>query len=249
MNAPTFTTCSSADSSSEDTLSKVLLVDRSQTICHDLAALVNEQPGFAVCALAHEARGGLAAFRQLHPQLVVTGITLPGMDGIKMTEMMVAEEPSARVLIHTVKDDVPYGLMALRAGAKGYVRKGVRPAILINALRHVAGQGLYLPPRLKARLLTHAAGADDRQARSPLQWLGDRDQKIFEALGRGMNVAEIAGLMNLTASAIEAAKARIKDKLGLADARSLLTYAAKWTSRPCASVRIDRPEDTHWRHR
>jgi DNA-binding NarL/FixJ family response regulator len=116
----------------------------------------------------------------------------------------------------------------LRAGAKGYVKKGGSPSVLVTAMRHVVSQGLYLSPKIKERLVSHAIRSDDRQSSSPLQWLTEREQAVFLCLGKGLSTGEIARKLNVNAAAVEANRARIKDKLGLADAHALVTYALQW---------------------
>jgi DNA-binding NarL/FixJ family response regulator len=207
---------------------KVLLVDRSSDVCQSVSSLVNSEPGFEVCAVANEAKAGLAAFRQHKPEMVITGIAVPGMDGLKLTQLMLQEQPNTKVLIHSVRDDVPFGLKALRMGAKGYVRKGVRPSVLVNALRHVAFQGLYLSPRIKDKLVSHAIGSEERQTRSPLHWLNERERAVFEGLGKGHTSQEIAREMNCSTAAVDAYRGRIREKLGLADSHALIRCAMQW---------------------
>ena len=226
---------------------KVLLIDRNADVCSDVSDLVNAQEGFKVCAVANEARSGLAAFRQLKPELVITGIAMPGMDGLKMTELMLAEQPAARVLIHSVREDVPYGLKALRAGAKGYVRKGARPAVLVNAMRHVVSQGLYLSPKIKEKLVSHAVFDEERKSSSPLQWLTENEQKVFIWLGKGLSTAQISQKLNVSAAAVEGCRARIKEKLGLPDAHALVTCAMHWEAQAKDGRAMRTGEDILWR--
>ncbi|HYF34726.1 MAG TPA: response regulator transcription factor [Prosthecobacter sp.] len=243
MNANASTTLEATDSAA----TKVLLVDRSTDVCSDMSNLVNSQEGFKVCAVANEARAGLAAFRQLKPELVITGIAMPGMDGLKMTQLMLAEQPSTKVLIHSVREDVPFGLKALRVGAKGYVRKGGRPSVLVNAMRHVVSQGLYLSPKIKEKLVSQAISKDERNSGSPLQWLNEKEQAVFEWLGRGLTTPEIARKLNVSTAAVEGCRARIRDKLGLPDAHALNACALQWESHSKDGRAMRRGMEMLWR--
>jgi DNA-binding NarL/FixJ family response regulator len=231
----------------ESAATKVLLVDRNNDVCSDMSNLVNAQEGFTVCAVANEAGAGLAAFRQLKPELVITGIAMPGIDGLKMTQMMLAEQPATKVLIHSVREDVPYGLKALRAGAKGYVRKGGRPSVLVNAMRHIAAEGLYLSPKIKEKLVSNAIFEDERKTGSPLQWLNDKEQSVFWWLGQGLGTLEIARKMNVSAGAVEGYRARIKDKLGLPDAHALVRCALQWEAQSKDSRAMRQGAEVLWR--
>lgn len=181
MNSNAVTVTDSPDQGTpENYATKVLIVDGNAGFREELSSRINAQEGFEVCGVANEGRAGLATFRQLQPDLVVADITLPGMDGLRMTQLMIGAQPSARVLIHSALEDLPHGLRALRSGARGYVKKGGPPSQLITAMRHVVSQGSYLSPKIKESLVSRAIRSEDRLSAAPLQWLVGRDRAVMQ---------------------------------------------------------------------
>lgn len=190
--------------------------------------LLQEQKDFEVCGEADEAQSALAAFRNFHPHLVVTDISLPGIDGIELTKMMVSERPDIAVLIFSMHDESLYALRALRAGAKGYVRKDQPLPVLLDAIHKVLDHGIYVSQQLSDRLIFQAIQAEDRGTQSPLHRLSDRELEVFQWLGKGLGTREIADTLNLSVKTVETHRAHIKEKLGMKNSNETVRFALEW---------------------
>src|SRR3990172_6706554 len=123
---------------------RTLIVDDHGVLRAGLRAL---RAGEADLEVVGEAADGDEALRmagELSPEVVLMDITMPGMDGIEATRKLLAEMPSARVLLLTVHADSSLLREALQAGAAGYILKRAVESELINAIRAVARGDLYI---------------------------------------------------------------------------------------------------------
>ena len=221
-----------------DETTRVLVVDDHPAFRFGVSMFLQEQHGFEVCGEAEEAQSALAEFRNFQPDLVVTDISLPGMDGIELTKMMISERPDVVVLIFSMHDESLYAMRALRAGAKGYVRKDQPMPVLLAAMRKVLEHGIYVSQELSQRLIFQAIHAEASGAESPLHRLSDRELEVFQWLGKSLGTREIAETLNLSIKTVETHRAHVKEKLGLKDAAELVRFALEWQAHVRGSPQI-----------
>jgi DNA-binding NarL/FixJ family response regulator len=100
--------------------------------------LLEEQPDITVIGEAADGAEAARLTRQLHPDVVLMDVRMPGTDGIEAARRIVAETPESRVLVLTTYDLGEYAFTALRYGASGFLLKDARPADLADAIRAVA---------------------------------------------------------------------------------------------------------------
>ncbi|HSJ01121.1 MAG: response regulator, partial [Verrucomicrobium sp.] len=192
--------------------------------------LISRMGDLEVCGEAADSSSAMEAFRNLHPDVVVMDISLPGRDGIELTKMMRAESPRATVLIVSMHDELLYGLRALRAGAYGYLKKSDAITHLADAVRHVVRKEYYLSPKLKAHVVHQVVHAQESTAleQGQLPSLSDREMEVFQWLGRGLGTRQIAEQLGLSIKTIETHRAHIKTKLNLDTADEMVKLAREW---------------------
>lgn len=154
---------------------------------------------------------------RLQPELVVMDIQMPDLNGIEATRRIVDASPRTNILIVTMFEDDASVFAAMRAGAKGYVVKGVRSAELLRAMRAVGSGAAIFSPAIAARLTEYFS---DMRAAAPAQLfpeLSDREREILELIARGHKNAEIAQRLYLSPKTVRNHITSIFDKLQLAD--------------------------------
>jgi DNA-binding NarL/FixJ family response regulator len=174
-----------------------------------------------------EAENGTDAVRkagQLHPDVVLMDIRMPGMDGIEATRRITAAGDRTRVLILTTFAVDEYVYEGLRAGASGFLLKDARPDELLAGIRAVASGDAVVAPRLTRQLMeayTAHRPPGDRPAEIPadprLATLTDREREVLAAIGQGWTNTEIADHFTLTESTVKKHVGRVLSKIGARD--------------------------------
>ncbi|MDT0613852.1 response regulator transcription factor [Streptomyces lancefieldiae] len=173
-----------------------------------------------------EAANGAEAARMtadLHPDVVLMDVRMPGLDGIEATRRIVAEGARTRVLILTTFDLDEYAYAGLRAGASGFLVKDAQPEELLSGIRAVASGDAVVAPSLTRRLLdtyVHHLPAGPEPADVPdprLAALTDRESEILKVMGQGWTNTEIAERLHLAESTVKTHVGRILAKTGSRD--------------------------------
>jgi DNA-binding NarL/FixJ family response regulator len=199
-------------------MTKVLVVD-DQELVRAGFRLILEKAGMTVVG---EAAHGVEAIEKTiltAPDVVLMDVRMPRMDGIEATRRLLAKAANPpRVLALTTFDVDEYVYAAVRAGASGFLLKGVSPDDLIHAVRVVARGEAMLAPSLTRWLL-------ERFARQPLPGvqpesvssLSDRELAVLKLVAKGKSNAEIAGELYLSDATVKTYVSRLLTKLGLRD--------------------------------
>ncbi|GGX24931.1 response regulator [Streptomyces lomondensis] len=176
-----------------------------------------------------EAANGSEAVRmaaELHPDVVLMDIRMPGLDGIEATRRITAAGDRTRILIVTTFDLDEYAYAGLRAGASGFLVKDAQPEELLSGIRAVATGDAVVAPSLTRRLLdayVHhlptdpSADGPAAQEDPRLASLTDREREILTVIGKGWTNTEIAARLHLAESTVKTHVGRILAKTGSRD--------------------------------
>ncbi|MEU9056576.1 response regulator transcription factor [Streptomyces sp. NPDC048384] len=178
-----------------------------------------------------EAANGSEAIRmtaELHPDVILMDVRMPGLDGIEATRRITTTGDRTRVLILTTFDLDEYAYAGLRAGASGFLVKDAQPEELLSGIRAVATGDAVVAPSLTRRLLDAYAhhlprqGRADGQEASPLEHprlspLTDREREILSVIGMGWTNTEIATRLHLAESTVKTHVGRVLAKTGSRD--------------------------------
>jgi len=213
---------------------RILLVDDHPMTREGLAANINRQPDLEVCGEVSNPAEAISALARLVPDLMVTDMTMPGRSGIEFIKDVHAMQPELPILVLSMHDEMLYAERALRAGARGYLMKDAGSAKFLEAIRLVLSGQSYVSPQMSARLLDVVTGRRPRGSTSPIEKLSDREFEVFRLLGSGKNTKEVAKALNLSPKTVDVHRGRIKEKLQLKDAASLIHHAVRWVETQAA---------------
>jgi DNA-binding NarL/FixJ family response regulator len=199
---------------------RVGLVDDQRLIRDGLHLLLDLEEGLVVVGEAGDGAAALDMVAEIHPDVVLMDIRMPGMDGVETTRRLLARWPETRVIILTTFDDDEYIFDALRAGALGYLLKDLSGPELAAAVREVARGGALIQPSVARKVLAEFSRLAPETIRSgqPLpEPLSAREQEILRGIARGQTNKEIASRLNLTEGTVKNYISVVFQKLGVTD--------------------------------
>jgi DNA-binding NarL/FixJ family response regulator len=209
----------------------VLVADDQALIRAGFAALISSAPDLEVVGEAGDGADALRQCATLTPDVVLMDIRMPGVDGLQATKAISADPDLAgvHVLILTTFEADEYVVAALRAGAAGFLGKGVEPAELLDAIRVVAAGDSLLSPRATRTLIDRflAQPSEVQLTSSPaeLAVLTEREREIVTLVGRGLSNDQIAGQLYLSPLTAKTHVNRAMAKLGARDRAQLVVIA------------------------
>lgn len=198
----------------------VLLADDDRLVRTGLRAILDHEPDLAVVGEAENGEGAVERAANLHPDVVLMDVRMPGMDGIEATRRLVDRDPERpRVLVVTTFEDDAYVYDALRVGASGFVLKRIDPSELINAVRIVASGESLVFPALTRRLVERFGprNVDGDRATLLLAGLTDREAEILRLVAAGHSNADIAAGLFLCLQTVKTHVSNVLTKLQARD--------------------------------
>lgn len=214
---------------------RILLVDDHPMTREGLAVNLNRQADLVVCGEAGAPAEAMSLLPQLKPDLMVTDLTMPGRSGVEFVKDVHAMLPDLPILVLSMHDEMLYAERALRAGARGYLMKDAGSGKILEVIRLILGGQPYASPQISVRLLDAMTGRRPRGSASPIEKLSDREFEVFRLLGTGKSTKEVATALCLSPKTVDVHRGRIKEKLQIKDATSLLHHAVRWVETQAVS--------------
>ncbi|MCC6486657.1 MAG: response regulator transcription factor [Candidatus Hydrogenedentes bacterium] len=229
---------------SEDTVrAKVLIVDDHPMIRAGLVQLVSGQADLEVCGECQDAAGVVPLIDTFHPDVIVVDISLESSSGLTLIHDIKTRYKSQKMLVYSMHDEELFAVRAIQAGAMGYVKKSAHPRELIDAIRKVLQGHLAVSQRVTDSLVANMADVGPDPGRSRIDLLSSRELEVFEFLGRGLTVREIAERLNRSAKTIESHRERIMTKLGLMSSAKVVRQAVEWVTQQDHSLGRRPPQE------
>ena len=205
---------------------ETLIVDDHDILRAGLKHILAETGDIVVTAEAGNGNDALAKLRAGRWDAMVLDMSMPGRSGVELIKQIKQEFPRLPVLILSMHREDIYAVRALKAGASGYLCKDNAEAQLAQAIRKVAGGGLFISPAVAERLavdMLHGVSADaPRHAQ-----LSDREYEVFDRLIAGEGLTDIGRQLNLSVKTVSTHKTHIFEKLGVGNTAELVRYAIR----------------------
>jgi DNA-binding NarL/FixJ family response regulator len=205
---------------------RVLIVDDQELVRAGLRGILRERYGFDIVRECADGSGVAAAVVSLQPDVVLMDVRMPVVDGVAATKAIgrIADPPP--VLVLTTFDDDEILAAALRAGASGFLLKGVPADDLQRAVRTVAEGGAWLDPAVTGRVLTaYRAAPNVSSPAESLDVLTAREREVLALIGQGMSNAEIAAYLVLGEGTVKSHVNHVFTKLDLRDRAAAVVLA------------------------
>lgn len=191
---------------------RIIVIDDHPLFREGVSYTLQGQPDFAVVAQGESLDDAVRLARECAPDVMLLDLNIPG-GGINAAAAITAATPAVKVIMLTASTDEDDLAAAMRAGAKGYILKGVAARELVGIVRSVwAGQG-YVAPALAAGLLarpaTHQATID------PLAALTEREREVLDCVAAGLSNKEVGARLHLSEKTVKHYMTIIMEKLGV----------------------------------
>ena len=203
---------------------RVLIADDHTILREGLKQLLVAAGDLDVVGEARDGHEVLQQVRALDFDVLLLDMSMPGKSGMDLIKQVKTEKPKLRILVLSMHQEHQYAVRAIKAGASGYLTKESASTLLVSAIRKVAGGGAFISAEVAEQL---ALGAMPHSDGPPHTTLSNREYQIFRLLVSGKTVTDIAAQLNLSDKTVSTHKARLLEKLNVANQTELVHYALK----------------------
>jgi DNA-binding NarL/FixJ family response regulator len=200
----------------------VLLADDHSLVAEGLKRIL--EPEFDLVGVVEDGRALLNAARKLQPDVIVSDITMPELNGVEALEELKKHDPDVRVVFLTMQQHVAYARQAMDAGALGYVLKHSASEELIMAVRAAAEGKTFVTSAIAGDLLKAMRSGDDADD-DPVRKLTLRQREILRLLVDGHSAKAIAARLDISPRTVEFHKYSMMETLGISSNAELIRFA------------------------
>jgi DNA-binding NarL/FixJ family response regulator len=201
---------------------KILLADDHRVFIEGMRSLLKEVNGFEVVGEAENGKILVEKALALKPDVVLTDVQMPEMDGIEATRLIKKQWPEVKIIVLTMLNESMFIKKMLEAGASGYLIKTVDKDELINAIKKVATGEKYFAADVTSKLMNDFSA---KPSTSTLDSLTKREKEILVLIAQGLTDKEIAEKVFLSALTVTTHRKNILSKLGLKNKVELTRFA------------------------
>ena len=207
----------------------VAIADDQEMVRTGFRMILQSLGGFSVLGEAASGDEAVELARRTRPDVILMDIRMPGIDGLRATEILMREMPALRVVILTTYGTDANLFAALRSGAVGFLLKDSKPGLLVEAVRNAADGNAMLAPDMTVRLLRHfSSGGRSGPPAVASEPLTPKELDVVRAVAQGLRNEEIGEELGISASAAKARLAEAQRKLRMRNRTEVAVWA--WQS-------------------
>jgi DNA-binding NarL/FixJ family response regulator len=207
---------------------RIVLADDHRILREGIAALLRQTADFEVVAEAGDGLELVRLVRELQPDLVITDLSMPGLNGIEAISRITEHSPRTRTLCLSVHNEKRLVAAVMDAGASGYLLKDCAFEELLRAARSVMASQVYISPGVAGVLMQdfreRRSGVDRRSAFSVLT---SREREVVQLIAEGHSTKAIADRLHVSAKTIGTHREHIMSKLQVTGTAELTRYAIR----------------------
>ncbi len=208
-------------------MTSIVLTDAHNVVREGIRALLQSQHDLTVVGEAADGREALKLVEKHRPDILITDLSLPDLDGLEVVRRIEADFPQTRAIVMSARSEERYILQALKAGALGYVCKSSTGAELTQAIREVDRGRRYLRPPLSRRTINAYLRTDQVSPQDLYETLTRREREVLHCAVNGLTNAGIAKQLSISVTTVATHRAHLMKKLGLHNQTELIHFAVR----------------------
>ncbi len=189
---------------------RILIADDHPMFREGIVQSLASEKDFAIIGQASNGKNAIKMAKELLPDVLLLDITMPDQDGITIAKKISAAFPVIQIIMLTASENEDDLMKALKAGARGYVLKGISAKELVKVVRTIVAGGTYISPDMANLILFELSQPSQPD---PLSELSDREKEILKLVAKGYTNREIGTQIHLSEKTIKHYMTNILQKL------------------------------------
>lgn len=203
----------------------ILIADDHKLVRETWGFILGRDPRFTVVAETASGEDAVEMTKELHPDIVIMDITLPGINGIEATRLILNSVPGTKVLGVSLHSEPVYVHKMMKAGAMGYITKNSPKEELFQSIIEIQNGRKYICQEVKDILADQMISGDEKPV--GLESLSERELEIIDLIRSGNTSREIAEQLHISANTVEVHRHRVLKKLNLKNSVALVNFLKK----------------------
>lgn len=205
---------------------RIVIAEDHTILREGLRSLLSSHPEFEIVGEAEDGREAIRCVEKFKPDLVLTDLSMPRMNGLDAIKEIKRRNPKTKVLVLTVHKAEEYILSTFKAGADGYLLKDSTHAELVLAVRKVLSGKHYISPEVSEKVIEgYLEGKKTLKDKTSFETLTSREREILKLIAEGYKNKKIADDLCISVKTVEKHRANLMEKLNLHNAQTLTTFA------------------------
>jgi DNA-binding NarL/FixJ family response regulator len=204
---------------------RILLADDHRIFLDGLISLLEKE--YDIVGTAENGRVLIDEVEKKRPDIVITDISMPELNGIEATIQIKKIDPEIKVVLLTMHGDATYASRGFDAGASGYVMKQAATQELISAVKEALKGRTFITPMIAGELIRSYREDGKIQPDDIRVKLTPRQREVLQLLAEGFSTKEVAAKLNISARTVEFHKYKMMQELNLDTSTELIHYAIK----------------------
>ena len=205
---------------------RIVIAEDHTILREGLRSLLSSSANFEIVGEAADGREAIRHVEKFKPDLILTDLSMPRMNGMEAIKEIKRESPATKVLVLTVHRAEEYILATFRAGADGYVLKDSTHSELLMAVKKVLSGTHYISPEISEKVIEgYLEGKKSLKSRTSWETLTQREREILKLIAEGYRNKAIAEDLCISVKTVEKHRANLMEKLDLHSIQALTAFA------------------------
>lgn len=206
---------------------RILIADDHEIVRRGIRALIENHPGWEVCAEAADGREAVEKVRELRPDLALIDVSMPNLNGLDAARQIVDIAPQTRVLILTIHESEQIVREVLEVGARGFLLKSDAVRDLVSAIQALQRRTTFFTSSVADMVLNGFLDGRADNRKLSRERLTPREREVVQLLAEGKSSKEVAVVLNLSVKTAETHRTNVMRKLDIHSVADLVRYAVR----------------------